>query len=586
MSPDDAVRSAAQLAQAGRINEAVAALQSVLRQDPRHVEANRMMALALLSSGQFPQGLAHIERAIAGAPQRADLHHFHAEALAMSGQLDRAIESLDRSIELKPDNAQAHALLATCLLQQRDLDGAEDEYAEALRLNPGYPEAATNYGNALTMTGRPQEGAQVLRDAAAKFPTHLGVLTNAAVALNYADGVSREELFEAHARYGRALANLPVPPLPPLSNSRDPERRLRIGLLSPDLQDHSVAYFVQPMLAGRDRAAFEYYVYSTAPRADTMTGSIRALTDAWRDVPRASDQQLVQQIRSDGVDILIELSGQTQGNKLSALRMRAAPVQVSYIGYPNTTGVPNIDDRVVDSLTDPGAADAFATETLLRLDPCFLCYTPSPAAPSPSPPPFVSAGHVTFGSFNSIKKLTPSTIELWCRLLREVEHSRLIIKSGGLSSQHAQDHLRGLIRSHDIDDGRFELHDRIDSKAEHLAAYSQLDLALDTFPYHGTTTTCEALWQGVPVVSLVGDRHASRVGLSLLSAVGLADLATSTPDDFVRVAAALARDPSRLAELRRTLRPNMQRSPLCDAAAFVTRFEALLRRMWRDHCAT
>lgn len=584
MSLDDAVRSAAQLAQSGRMNEAVAALQNVLRQDPRHAEGNRMMALVYLSTGQFPQGLSHIERALAAAPQRADLHHFHAEALAMSGQLDRAVEALERSLKLNPGNAQGHALLATCLLQMRDLDGAEDEYAEALRLNPSFPEAATNYGNALTMTGRPQEGARVLRDAAAKFPAHLGVLTNCAVALNYAEGVTREDLLEAHTRYGRALGALPSPALSPMVNPRDPDRKLRIGLLSPDLQDHSVSYFVRPMLAGRDRAKFEYFVYSTAPRSDAITGGIRSLADTWRDALRFNDQQLAQQIRADGVDILIELSGQTQGNKLSALRLRGAPVQITYIGYPNTTGVPTIDYRIVDSLTDPEGAEAWATEKLIRLDPCFLCYTPGESAPSPSQPPCSRAGHITFGSFNSIKKLTPGTIALWCRLLNEVEGSRLIIKSGGLSSQHAQDHLRALIRSHEIEDDRFELHDRIDSKVEHLAAYSQLDIALDTFPYNGTTTTCEALWQGVPVVSLIGDRHASRVGLSLLSALGLPELAAATEDEFVATAAALARDSDRLADLRRTMRPQMQRSPLCDGAAFVKRFESALRQAWAAYC--
>jgi predicted O-linked N-acetylglucosamine transferase (SPINDLY family) len=584
---DDALKAATQLAQSGRIAEAIPAFQAILKEDPRHVEAMRLLAIAYLSTGQFPTGLGMIERAIGVAPQRADLHHLKAEALAVTGQLDAAIQSLDRSVELNPAVPQVRALLATCLMQNKDLDGAEDEYAEALRLNPAFAEAATNLANVRTMTGRPQEGAAVISDAAAKSPTNVPLLTNRCVLLNYADGVSREESLEAHKTYGRVLAAMPAPPvpLPPLANTKDPERRLRVGILSPDLFDHSVAYFVRPLLEGRDRTKFEYFIYSTAPRADAMTRSIQSLADQWREVARANEAQLIQQIRADGVDVLIELSGHTQGGRLPALRLRGAPVQMTYIGYPNTTGVAAMDCRLVDSLTDPPGAEAWATERLIRLDPCFLCYTPPPGSPAPATePPSSSSGGVTFGSFNSIKKLSPSTAALWAGVLAQVPESRLVIKSAGLSSQRAQEHLVGLFTGVGLTEDRLELLDRIESKADHLSAYDTIDVALDTFPYNGTTTTCEAMWMGVPVVSLVGDRHASRVGLSLLSAVGLRDLAVESPEAFTRAAAALTGDRARLTELRRMLRSRMQRSPLCDAAAFVARFQKAVREAWRGCC--
>jgi predicted O-linked N-acetylglucosamine transferase (SPINDLY family) len=298
------------------------------------------------------------------------------------------------------------------------------------------------------------------------------------------------------------------------------------------------------------------------------------------------DGQLIEQIRGDRVDILVELSGQTHGNKLGAVRLRGAPVQVTYCGYPNTTGVPAVDYRIVDSLTDPSpGADRLAVEKLIRLDPCFLCYTPREDAPPIAEPPSRKNGSITFGSFNSLKKVTPSTLALWCRLVREVPGSRLVIKSGTAFARSAREHLTREILSHGLAQTRFDLLERNEAKFEHLATYEQVDIGLDTFPYHGTTTTCEAMWQGVPVVSLVGDVHAARVGLSLLSAVGLAELAARTPDEYLEIAMALAADPARLASIRSTLRPRMQASVLCNAPAFARRFEGALRHAWRTFCA-
>jgi predicted O-linked N-acetylglucosamine transferase (SPINDLY family) len=367
-------------------------------------------------------------------------------------------------------------------------------------------------------------------------------------------------------------------------NPRDPERKLKIGLVSPDLFDHSVGYFVRPMLEHRDRAKFEYTIYATGGRADAITQRINQSSDAWRDIPRNPDPDFINQIRADKIDILIELSGQTHGNRLMALRLRGAPIQMTYIGYPNTTGVQSMDYRIVDSLTDPAGAEQWATERLIRLDPCFLCYTPRDDAPPLADPPCLKNGFVTFGSFNSLKKLTPTTLALWCRLLREIPNSRLIIKSGTVFADRAREHLAKQFQMHGIDEARIDVLDRLDSKTDHLALYNDVDIALDTYPYHGTTTTCEALYQGVPVTSLLGNLHASRVGLSLLSCVNLSDLATATPEKFISTAKTLAADPARLSTLRRSLRATMLNSPLCNAPAYAKRLESALRETWRAFC--
>lgn len=586
-SHDEIVRAAAMNAQSGRLDLALPAVQEVLRQDPKHVEANRVMGLAMLQTGQVQNGMPYLERAASLAPDRADLHSFMGSGWAMVGQWDRAVASFDRALKLDPKDAQTHALLATCLLQRQDLDGAERHYRTALEINPRHAEAKTNYGTVFTTTGRPNRAVEILREAARDHPTHPGVLTNYCVALNYADGVEPQEIVEAHRHYGGVVMSLPgAPAMTPgqFANGRDPERKLRVGILSSDLFDHSVAYFVRPMLAHRDRSKVEYYMYSAGPRADEITRRLQEQSDAWRDVSRMNDGQLIGQVRADGVDILIELSGQTQRNRLLAVRLRGAPVQATYIGYPNTTGIPSIDYRFVDSLTDPDGAEARAVEKLVRLDPCFLCYWPREDAPEPGPAPMLRNGHVTFGSFNSIKKLTPSTISLWCGLLKEVPDSRLIIKSAGFNSEGACAHFGKLFDETGIAEDRVELRDRVDSKLDHLGAYDELDIALDTSPYNGTTTTCEAMWMGVPVVTLIGRMHAGRVGLSLLSAVGLPELAAQTPEQYIEVAAGLARDRARLAELRREMRGRMAASPLCDGKSFAARFEGALRGIWREFC--
>jgi protein O-GlcNAc transferase len=590
VTPDQAVSAAMQHAQSGRMDLAIPALQEALRQDPNHVEANKMMGIAMLSTRppQPQQGMVHIDRAIAAAPSRADLYHLKGEASAWMGNIQGAIAALERSVELNPGVAQTHALLATCLLEVKDLDGAEEEYLAAIRLQPNHPEARTNYATILTATARPAEAVRVLRETAREFPNHLGVLTNYCVALNYAEGVDPEEVRGAHEQYGRVLMGQPGPRMDARAfpNPRDPERKLRVGLVSPDLFDHSVAYFVRAFLEPRDRVKFEYVVYATGGRADQMTRRIQQSADGWREMRGVPDGQLIEQIRGDRVDILVELSGQTHGNKLGAVRLRGAPVQVTYCGYPNTTGVPAIDYRIVDALTDPApAADRLAVEKLIRLDPCFLCYTPREDAPPIAEPPSRKNGSITFGSFNSLKKVTPSTLALWCRLVRDVPGSRLVIKSGTAFARSAREYLTREILSHGLAQTRFDLLERNEAKFEHLATYEQVDIGLDTFPYHGTTTTCEAMWQGVPVVSLVGDVHAARVGLSLLSAVGLAELAARTPDEYLEIAMALAADPARRASIRSTLRPRMQASVLCNAPAFARRFEGALRHAWRAFCA-
>lgn len=554
---DEQVAAAANLAQSGRLDLAAPAHDAALRLDPHHAEGNRVMALVTMHTGQPQRAMSHIDRAIAAAPHRADLHATRGSLLVSLGQVHPAIASLEH----------------------------------ALTIDPRFAEARTNLGSVLGMTARQEEAVALLREGAKEHPHHPGLLTNYCVALNYADGIDPSEIRAAHHEYGRVLASLPGQVQTQWPHRRDPDKRLRIGLVSPDFFEHSVAYFARPLIERLDRRAFEVLLYSTGGQPDGMTASLRKAADGWRDLARAHDQQLVDAIRADQVDILIELSGQTFGNRLAALRLRGAPIQVTYCGYPNTTGLRTIDYRVVDSLTDPVGgvgAEVMATEKLVRIDPCFLCYSPpeqrafhsgwTTAAPTPA------RDFITFGSFNSIKKVTPGLLRLWAQVLHQVPRARLVLKSQGLESRRARTPILDTLKKEGIPEVRLDLWPKIDDKGDHLDAYSAIDIALDTFPYNGTTTTCEALFMGVPVVSLAGDLHASRVGLSLLHAVGLPEFATLDRDAFIRTAVALATDGPRLARLKQDLRSRLLASPLCDATAFAARFASALREMWRHEC--
>ena len=300
---------------------------------------------------------------------------------------------------------------------------------------------------------------------------------------------------------------------------------------------------------------------------------------------RQSDEHLAERIRADGIDILVDLAGHTGENRLGVFARKPAPVQVTWMGYPNTTGLDAIDYRLVDSVTDPiGQADVWASETLVRLAGGFLCYAGPATALQPTLPPSLATGTLTFGSFNNPAKLSDKTLDAWATLLKRMPQSRLMLK--GISFADAS--TRGLFLSR-LDDReiaaeRVELVAWQPSEAVHLAQYGHVDIALDPFPYNGTTTTCEALWMGVPVVTLRGDRHGGRVGASLLSQIDLTDLIANSVEEYVEIALALASNPGRLEELRRSLRPRMAASPLCDGPAFARKMEAAFRTMWQHWC--
>jgi predicted O-linked N-acetylglucosamine transferase (SPINDLY family) len=341
-----------------------------------------------------------------------------------------------------------------------------------------------------------------------------------------------------------------------------------------------VACFLAHVLEAHDRGQVEVFCYSNSRQADAVTARIRAAADCWREIHALSDEQAAELIREDGIDLLVDLAGHTGDNRLPLFALKPAPVQVTWLGYPDTTGLREIDYRITDAWADPpGRSDELHTEKLVRLPHGFAAYEPQEVAPEVAPLPAEANSFVTFGSFNNFNKLTDECLEVWARILEAVSTARLLLKCGQFDDPAMREEMLARFPS-----GRLELVGAQAGQAEHLAQYARVDVALDPFPYNGATTTCEALWMGVPVIALAGNRHAARVGLSMLTRVGLADLVATSQDEYVANAIELAADLSRLRTLRARLRDMMRSSPLTDGRQLAVELQAAYRDMWRVWC--
>jgi predicted O-linked N-acetylglucosamine transferase (SPINDLY family) len=352
-------------------------------------------------------------------------------------------------------------------------------------------------------------------------------------------------------------------------------RRLRVGYVSHDFKRHSVAYFMEGVLESHDRTRFDIHAYMTNAVPDAVTVRLKALCDGWVECAHMSDAQIDERVRADGIDILVDLSGLTSGTRLGLFQRRPAPCQITYLGYPTSTGASCFDFRITDAVIDLPGDEAFSSEVLLRCPVSMFCYRPGEAPPV-RPAPASRHGFITFGSFNNLAKVGEHTLRLWLELLLAVPDAHLHLKSPAFLQRGNRDHMSDYFAERGIGRERVVLQPWRPDVQAHLDDYAELDVALDCFPFNGATTTCEALYMGVPVVSLAGRTHASRMGASILGACGLGEFVARDDAQYVAMASALAGDRSRLSELRAGLRDRLQRSRLLDKTAFTRDFEALL----------
>jgi predicted O-linked N-acetylglucosamine transferase (SPINDLY family) len=485
---------------------------------------------------------------------------------------------------MRPDSAPILYNRGKALQALNRYEEAIASYARVIALDPASDDARNFLGLCLCAQGRLAEAEQAFRDAIAIHPDHRGTRGNLLYTLNFDEALSPQALFDEHAAWGRRLASA-FAGAPRFANVADPDRRLRVGYVSGDFRNHSVAFFFEALLEAHAPEEVETFLYANDPESDATTARLKARADHFVSIFAMPDEAAAARIRADGIDLLVDLSGYTSGNRIVLFARRGAPVQVAWLGYPNTTGLPAIDYRLTCSVADPpGEADARHSERLVRIDPAFLCYR-APAEASPvSPLPARATGHITFGSFNNNAKLSPGTLALWARVLREEPQARLVLKCIQFRDEGTRARARTFLAAAGIPAERIELLPPLPGTSAHLAQYSRIDIALDPLAYNGTATTCEALWMGVPVVSLRGQRHAARVGASILTAIGLERLIAGSDDEYVAIARGLARDRDALAALRAGLRERVRASPLCDGAAFARRVEAAYRGMWRAWC--
>lgn len=575
---------ARQYAEVGRFDQAAAVLVRHLQQSPKDLHATLALGELCLRQGQFDRAEFYFARALGLNPADAQIRSDHGQALLALGRLDEAITSFREVLNADPSIWMAAAGLAQAHLNKLEFREAAIAAEQGIRNRPDIAENYDHLARALMLCGRLGEAIDIARRGISLAPGHQGLRATLAVCLTYSDGASAEVVANAYRVSGLALAaGRPFPKIH-WPNSPDPDRVLKIGYLSPDFRLHSVAYFMEPILAHHDAAAVQVFAYSTTRQPDAVTQRIRSMVTArggrWIDAAALSTDAIAQRIRTDNLDMLIELAGYSHGGLLGVTLLRPAPVQVSYLGWAATTGMPTVDWRIVDSITDPSGYESHSTESLARLDPCFVCYAGEPEAPEPELPD----GPPVFGSFNAAYKITPTCIRAWAAAMTITPESRLIVKASQLEHEDYRHRILAQFGQHGVDPARIELLGRTLNLADHFAAYRRIHVALDTFPYNGTTTTCEALWMGVPVVTLEGVMHAGRVGKSLLSALGAPEWVARDEADFARIATGLVNNTASLSILRGTLRDRIKASPLCDGAAFTRRLESTYRSLWREWC--
>lgn len=599
------------------LEEAERCYRAALGCDPFYVEALTNLGIVLNLQGDNEAAEAHCRKAIELAPAFAGAHCNLGNVLLSLGRGGESVAAYREALRLQPGLPAALVNLALILEDSSYLIGTIDFYEKQLQRQPGNHLPHVRIAQAFQALGRWDEGRQRLARA-------LELKAESAEALHVL-GVNYVHVGDVRTGidcFRRALASGPNPMVQMgnpfysmyLENlgggqlcalyrdwaehffvrprcerlSRDwtqSARRLRIGYVSRDFARHSVAYFLEPLLKHHDRSRIEVFCYSTQIKADDFTDRFLALADNWRDISTLHQDKVVDLVRKDEIDILVDLSGHTVGNRLGVFACKPAPVQVTYLGHPATTGLAAIDYRFGDAIADPTelTSDHYV-ERLWHLPGCFVTYQPPADAPEVASAPVSANGHVTFGSFNNVAKINDHVIAVWAEILAAIPSSRLLLKGAAFASNHGQARLVDGFARHGITPDRLELIIwRADLKS-HLELYGEIDIALDPFPYNGTTTSCEALWMGVPVICLEGDRHSGRVGASLLTALGLRDLLAHGTSEYVRIAVELANDPERLIGLREDLRDRMLSSALLDHAGFTRGIEDAYQEMWRNYC--
>jgi protein O-GlcNAc transferase len=564
----------------GKLDEGVLIFKKAISINPSFVQAYSNLGNILQMQGKLDEAVASYQKAISIESGYVDAYSNLGNALQLQGKLEDAVVSYQKAISLKPDYSGAYNNLGNATQELGRLGEATASFQKAITSNPKYSDAYNNLGNALKEQGKLMEGIASFKKAIAINPNFADAHSNMLFCMNYGN-YDPKALFDEHKLWSdKHAAHLPISVNTKRSKN---DKKLRIGFVSADFRQHSVSFFLEALFKSYNREKLEFFCYSNSHKEDTVTANLKNMVDGWQKIVGCDDNVVVEMIKGDEIDILVDLSGHTQNHRLKVFAMKPAPIQVTWLGYPNTTGLTSIDYRFTDAIADPpGISDQLHSEKLIRLEDGFLNYQLAGNTPDVARLPLQSNGYCTFGSFNNLAKVTPDVVKIWSQILIALPNSRLLIKNKSLSCPEVRQRYTELFVKESVDAQRLILLPTTKTFFDHLSTYNKVDLSLDSFPYNGTTTTCESMWMGVPSIVLRGDSHGSRVGASILTQVGLNEFIAKSQDDYVAKAVSLAKDTPKLETLRSTMRDRMQNSPLCDAKGFSGKLEKAFINMWSN----
>lgn len=561
--------------------EAVDDSQHAVGLTPNSAESCNALGADLKNRGRLDEAAAALREAIRLKPDFVAAHNNLGSVLLEQNLLQPAVEAYQRALQYGPNIAEVHNNLGTALAALGRLDEASACFEQSLRLQPESIEACNNLGDALKESGKIDQAIACFRRALAVDADFAVGHSNLLLCLNYHPDYDQPKLLAEHRQWGMRHGRVQGP-IAPHGNNRDTARRLRIGYVSPDFRKHPVARFLEPLVSHHDPAQIEAIGYAEVPRPDEVTERFRSLLHGWRSTCGLSDQQVADMVRRDAIDILVDLNGHMRNPRLRVFAQKPAPVQATYLGYPNTSGLTTIDYRITDAIADPPGEPIGHTEELIRLPGCFCCYAPPPS-PVVAPAHCLTAGHVTFGSMHNLAKLNSRVYALWAEVLRAVPTARLVLIRHTLRGSTA-DEIRRQFTDRGVNDTRIDFRSSLPPGASYLDGFSGIDILLDALPWNAHTTACESLWMGVPLLTLRGVRHAGRMASSLLTCLNMTDWIAETPAEFVERAVAHSGDFYRLAGLRGELRDHMRNSALCDGPSFARKMETAYRWMWQRWC--
>ena len=566
----------------GKFIEAEASFRKAIILKPEYFEVYYNMGIMLNVQHKFNEAEESYKKALAIKPDYVEAYNNLGNTLNEQGKFIEAEVSFRKAIALKPDHVVAYNNLGITLDEQGKFIEAEASFRKAIALKPDYTEAYSNLGKILHELGKLEEAIENYDKAIKSKVDYFKAYNNKNFCLNYSSSYSPLYIYTQHLKFEKQFGGFKAKSPLSVKIKKKSNERLRIGYVSGDFRVHSVAYFFKPLLQNHNSHVVETFCYYNNNFIDKITNNIMTTCDHWRSIFGITDSEIFKIIRKDKIDILVDLSGHTGKNNLLVFAQKPAPIQVTWLGYPNTTGLSSIDYRFTDIIADPiGEADDLHSEKLLRLPNGFLCFQGNEKVLSKSDPPQTHYDYITFGSFNNLSKITSEVIDVWSKILNLIPKSHLILKCRKL--KHNKDYYYELFKNKGIDKDRIQLYEHLPSTSDHLELYNSVDIGLDPFPYNGATTTCEALWMGVPVITLLGDSHAGRVGASILTNVGLKDFIARDIDSYINLAVKMSANTKKLKEIRMTLRRQMQESLLCDARSFTDNVETSYKDMWHNY---